>query len=282
MYKDPVHDSNLDHVKRKLQDGLKRYQDHPDTPKFEALSYAWKLNEEEETTPNKPGEAFVFCGNENTRKPLPVTINCKLALQYLRHPSETRVIFVDAICIDQNNLEERSQQVALMGEIYGKAENVLVWLGPATEDSDLAMHCIERFAVKMSDRHGNEFQRLSFMWDPLDRTYFDRLWPLQETTCARSSEFICGERVVPWKSFQYTYAFLAKRYEMSDQILERYKRFLTHDCLRAVANLFTFMSQGPEQKAVSEYAGSIFTASASFSCGEPQDKVYAVYWILKD
>ena len=52
------------------------------------------------------------------------------ALIAFRLPDQTRRIWVDAICINQNDLTERQSQVRLMGALYGKAEHVLCWLGP--------------------------------------------------------------------------------------------------------------------------------------------------------
>jgi hypothetical protein len=51
----------------------------------------------------------------------------------------TGFLWADAICIDQGNVEERCFQVTLMGEIYSRAERVVLWLGPEAMQSDLAM-----------------------------------------------------------------------------------------------------------------------------------------------
>lgn len=58
-----------------------------------------------------------------------VTVNLERALRHLRHPSIPRMLWIDALCIDQSNLEERSEQVDLMGLIYSKATEVRIWLG---------------------------------------------------------------------------------------------------------------------------------------------------------
>ncbi|KAK4108811.1 HET-domain-containing protein, partial [Canariomyces notabilis] len=60
---------------------------------------------------------------------LHVTRNCEQALRHVRHATETRYLWVDAICIDQQNLAEKGQQVGLMAEIYRKARGVIAWLG---------------------------------------------------------------------------------------------------------------------------------------------------------
>jgi len=64
-------------------------------------------------------------------------------LQYLRQPSRTRKIWVDAICIDQSSTTERNHQVALMGEVYKLAKRVLIWLG----EGDAEAHRVIRRAL---------------------------------------------------------------------------------------------------------------------------------------
>ena len=54
----------------------------------------------------------------------------------MRLPHKSRVVWIDAICINQTDIEERSQQVEMMGLIYSKAVRNLIWLGE--EDCDTA------------------------------------------------------------------------------------------------------------------------------------------------
>jgi Heterokaryon incompatibility protein (HET) len=69
----------------------------------------------------------------------PVTANLEVALRHLRHKSVERILWIDAICIDQSNIEERNQQVPLMKAIYSNTEAVRAWLGDPTAGSDDAM-----------------------------------------------------------------------------------------------------------------------------------------------
>jgi hypothetical protein len=84
---------------------------------FDALSYEWKQSE---------GSIGITCNGVS----LPVTRNLASALRALRLPSNPRVLWVDAVCIDQNNPEEKPKQIPLMREIYTSAKSVLTWLGP--------------------------------------------------------------------------------------------------------------------------------------------------------
>jgi hypothetical protein len=90
-------------------------------PTYETLSYVW--------------------GDKKIKKPIAlegcyfeVTINLHGALRRLRATAETRIIWINALCINQKDNDERSQQVNLMGAIYEGCEQVLIWLGDSYED----------------------------------------------------------------------------------------------------------------------------------------------------
>lgn len=74
--------------------------------------------------------------------PLFITENLKLALRRIRGPSRSKNLWVDAICINQNDVEEKSLQVSLMGDIYASATRTTVWLGEKSAQSDVAMDLI--------------------------------------------------------------------------------------------------------------------------------------------
>jgi type II secretory pathway predicted ATPase ExeA len=78
---------------------------------------------------------------------LNVTENVRGLLDHIRDPNEDRVIWIDSICIDQQNFEERSQQVRLVRQIYSSAKSVNIWLGPEKDDSGL----LEEFIPRLTD-----------------------------------------------------------------------------------------------------------------------------------
>ena len=80
---------------------------------FEALSYVWG-------DPNPPVAVYV---GETRLHFLEITTNLAVALEHLQHETEIRVFWIDTICIDQHNLQERSQQVARMGDVYRLAHS---------------------------------------------------------------------------------------------------------------------------------------------------------------
>lgn len=103
----------------------------PLVPEYEALSYAWGDHSQLRTIEVNDSE-------------FEVTSNLHAALNRLRLSNSDRVLWIDAICIDQTNLDERADQVSKMRQIYQRAQHVLVWLGKESEDSALAMRLLER------------------------------------------------------------------------------------------------------------------------------------------
>ncbi|KAI8225327.1 Heterokaryon incompatibility protein 6, OR allele [Colletotrichum sp. SAR 10_96] len=95
---------------------------------YEALSYAWGSTDQSET----------ITANGQI---LHVTKNLYSALEHLRQ-KENRILWIDAICIDQTNLQERGHQVGQMSDIYRQADQVLVWLGPSTYETKVLMESL--------------------------------------------------------------------------------------------------------------------------------------------
>lgn len=99
---------------------------------YEALSYTWGAKEETKD---------ILINNQLHA----ITENVYLALLHMCQPTTDRVIWVDALCIDQRNNKERPHQVGIMGNIYSKAESVIVWLGSATYATDVLMRSLRHF-----------------------------------------------------------------------------------------------------------------------------------------
>ena len=110
-------------------------------PTYECLSYAWGSDDR--------GRAITLNGSAFS-----VSSTLYTALEHLRHETQERKVWIDAISINQSNLAERSSQVALMRRIYQNAARVNVWLGPATESSEQAMAFLKLMATakKNADR----------------------------------------------------------------------------------------------------------------------------------
>jgi len=101
-----------------------------DRPAYEALSYVWGTYSQRETIRVATADVSV-------------TTNLFLALSSLRHPDTPRTLWVDALCINQADVEERSRQVSIMGLIYTEADNVVVYLGEEWDDHKIAYEYLE-------------------------------------------------------------------------------------------------------------------------------------------
>ncbi|KAH8602186.1 heterokaryon incompatibility protein-domain-containing protein [Bisporella sp. PMI_857] len=158
------------------------------TPRYEAVSYTWGSNE---------NSKLISCSGT----PITVTQNCYSMLRRLRQPAQPRLLWIDAICIDQLNIPERNSQVAIMGNIYRRASQVVIDIGEESKDSEHALDSILTCSPS----------KLYPMLEGLDirdsvnalysRPWFNRIWVLQEVFMARKAIVLCGKRVLPWSEF---------------------------------------------------------------------------------
>ena len=106
------------------------------TPSYSALSYTWG---------NPEAEDVIMIGDRVGRLQS-IVGNLSLALKHLRRTDSSRMIWVDALCINQEDIDERSHQVQIMGTIFGSASEVLIWLGRKTADSEYVMMILQHLA----------------------------------------------------------------------------------------------------------------------------------------
>jgi hypothetical protein len=105
-----------------------------DKKTFEAVSWYWgKGKHDQVLRVHKGDNVFAFYVSENL----------KSALRALRRTDTVRFLWIDAICINQKNMEERNQQVPKMDRIYGKSTNGCIWLGKEADNSKVAMDFVK-------------------------------------------------------------------------------------------------------------------------------------------
>ena len=161
--------------------------EHTISPGFDytALSYEWGtprihgrvgLRSTEFIRPSglkMPSKKSIIINGEETA----ITPNLFDALVHIRTCSGTQsdnVLWVDALCINQRDVAERGHQVAQMGTIYSQAQQVICWLGRATKDT---------YSVPY-------YSSL----DIVQRSFWDRVWIMQEFILAPKVILLCGER----------------------------------------------------------------------------------------
>jgi len=166
---------------------------------YKAISYSW--GNPNETVP-------IFCDNRIVR----VTVNLADALQVIRNRKKSKLVWADAICINQEDDIEKGYQVKRMGKVYENAKAVLVWLGKDSEG--IAEDCFaliqetNQYLCNEYTIHGAldkvpTITRQSPI--PLDKSrwkqvnqmvsmpWFSRLWVIQETGLAKRCELRWGE-----------------------------------------------------------------------------------------
>ncbi|GKZ76915.1 hypothetical protein AnigIFM56816_009024 [Aspergillus niger] len=147
-----------------------------DSHLYEALSYVWGSNTRSRTIKLN---SSVFH----------VTENLYIALSYLRNRQLERILWVDAVCINQDDLDEKNEQIPLMRTIYAQAQHVIVWLGEAYEDGDKALEQLQSLAEGQDiDIEGCE----KLCMNLFRRAWFRRIWVLQEVGVARFIYIMCG------------------------------------------------------------------------------------------
>lgn len=167
---------------------------------YDAISYVWG---------SAPALVTVKCNSE----PLLVTSTTLDMLHYLHlHQTNTttRKIWIDAICINQTDEEEKGTQIPLMREIYSRARTVVVWMGHSTPETDIFFTEFQEMRVKLKtwkakydadpdcpnpDREERPCQEEAF-WSGLSRLlsneWFRRLWTYQEIVLPITATLLCG------------------------------------------------------------------------------------------
>ena len=146
------------------------------THPYDALSYVWGSEVDQQA----------ICIDSYT---LSVGANLHAALLSLRDPFIERILWIDAICINQNDIEEKGRQVQSMAKIYAKASRVVVWLGETADDSDQALEAIRKaaeeqyrdFAIPaLPEQHAVNSTiheaSLQAILKLLERPWFQRIW----------------------------------------------------------------------------------------------------------
>ncbi|KAF2808143.1 uncharacterized protein BDZ99DRAFT_445314, partial [Mytilinidion resinicola] len=141
-----------------------------DGPQFEALSYVWGDSREQRD---------IICGGSE----VDIGINLFEALEGLRLPDRERVLWIDALGINQADIKERTHQVLQIGDVYSTAQRVLIWLGKETDANRGAFKMIlsESSTLLISGQI-----RTEPIAELLRHSWFRRIWVTQELASARS------------------------------------------------------------------------------------------------
>jgi hypothetical protein len=186
--------------------------DNPDLV-YETLSYVWGKSYHNH---------FLRVGNVS----VPVTNNLWHAMKQFRYNDIERIIWVDAVCINQSDIQERSDQVSKMGKIYSRCASVEIWLGDPRKDVDLAFKFIAEWATGVTaegkpasftqyislypkegqslddfDENTEHMRTARAMGSLARRHWWKRSWTVQEFLLPPKGTFHCGPHTLDREIF---------------------------------------------------------------------------------
>ena len=244
------------------------------TIEYTALSYSWGRPVLSKT---------LICNGMG----LPISGSNAAALVALRDPTEPTYLWIDAICINQEDALEKSAQVSRMLKIYEKAQSVAVWLGEPDADSLLAfasIHGITELQEEVS-KFG-ETTHVPLCWDRMksifgallslyNRPWLRRTWVRQEIFGARRLVIHCGSQQTSWDGFvgaadmmKMIRALMKNEVLVSENQHTQYSRLLTE----AVRNA----SLPPTGVKPPRQLAEVLLEARYFQAKDPKDTFYAV------
>ena len=165
---------------------------------YNALSYVWG---------DSSSSVTITCDGH----PFEITRNLYEVLSQLKKKGNHELLWVDAICINQSDDDEKTAQVRLMRTIYSGAALVIIWLGPELANDRVGFDLLSKLhgvlgKPEYDDSFGSEYLDLEALGLPalrdeawglavkiLSRPWFSRIWVIQEYVVARHSVFLCGD-----------------------------------------------------------------------------------------
>lgn len=172
-----------------------------DAPPFAAVSYTW----------GAPNTGYLI---ELNGQNYAVRENCHSALEYLFKHCRSDHIWIDSVCIDQTDMDEKPAQVSLMGQVYRQAAEVYAFVGAEADDSHFLFEQVHletalnghrtslSVSESLSGRGKAYYERLAMALTCFTRRpYFTRLWIVQELLLAAEVYVACGNDIESLRNF---------------------------------------------------------------------------------
>ena len=278
----------------KVADSTSPTLDHfpraPDPEEYRALSYTWGL-------PSK-SDLFIKILADSRAYRIAIRHNLETGLRQLRSPDDEQFFWIDALCINQKDDDEKSSQIPEMWRIYTQASNVCIWLGTHEDESATAMEFIrdcvnfERFEQLVQDTQTSK--KWAALAALMRRPWFSRRWIVQEIALAREARLHCGDKEVEWQDFTDAISlFHSKQHEIR-KIFRESTAFHNHPdylgdvselgatrLVEASANIF----RKSDDNQIMEHLLSLealMSMLSAFEASDPHDTVYAILWMAQD
>ena len=257
------------------------------TQQYEALSYCWGVEDKtmgEWLRMHHDHDVFSFA----------VSQALALALRALRNVS-VRYLWVDAICINQGDTQEKNVQVPRMNQVYGNASNVCIWLGEADSSSKVALEFVR--SKILSDLWNFdkfcESAEMAHQWASLTslmrRPWFSRRWVVQEIALARSATLHCGGDSIDWKDFVDAVLLLTRVAPLLTGVMRQEARISDYFghvpalgaalLVDATSKLFQRSNKGRRALLTLE---ELVVSLSVFGTTQPRDTIYALLSLARD
>ncbi len=239
-----------------------------DKPSYLGLSYVWG----DPTT-----KRLIECNGAA----LHITENLAAAMIQLRSRYCGKIFWIDAISINQKNLKERAEQVQLMCDIYGSAENVVIYLGEESPGLGAAMGLLDELhelALKYSTSPANPSQLRGYLPKPYDqawyrlhdlfnRPWFSRIWVVQEIALSSGdADVICGQYSLRWS-------------RMARVALTMYQAALASSTTGSSS--YSNIAKMESCKTYGYQFLSLLQSTRLFASTDPRDMLFALYGIVR-
>lgn len=276
--------------------------------KYEALSYYWGQDKDDVaiTIMGYKSTSTKLTISDITQKIFWIRPNLHAALVELRSTKKAVNLWVDALCINQNDDVEKTAQVSRMNEIYSEASNSCIWLGVG--EKDLETSKVNPEGTKQTFEFIGEMLSLKrldgMIGDPnfagrwlafvelMRNRWFSRRWVVQELALAKQATVHYGRQVMQWSDFADAVALFVTKHDQINSLLKSYNstdpdpigdmRALGANTLaEATNNLFRKSKDGTIQERLLSLETLVSTLLA-FEATNPLDTVYAVLSIAND
>lgn len=259
-------------------------------PIFNALSYTWDNSPVRKTRQVVLAETIFL----NDRSCL-ITPNLLSALRFYRE-NYSDPLWVDYLCINQSNLQERGRQVLNMRRIYEQCQKVFVWLGREANDSTLAIEFLGTiydeasktasadFIVRsiLSGNFVREWKALNHFWK---RPYWMRTWVIQEQAVSKRIEAACGPQRLNWKVLYWFTSAITKAISLGllDSCLPKVREQgfkLKVKVIHHLLNLQKLRTETARGKRL--HLLSVLDSTRRALASDDRDKIYGILSFVQD
>lgn len=264
-------------------------EDRNQAPGYSALSYCWG-----DATDRLP----ILCNGMSVL----ITKSLHTALCRFRRDKVSRLIWADAICINQADNSERQQQVSIMREVYACAARVFVWTGPSDKYTFSTFRTIRAIAKGcLQELYGSEdpqdvwlinlhhevdrsqlARKLNFhnrnlvnstkVWEFYSSDWFSRVWVIQEVQSCTEIYVLCGDATIRWEYVALAALWVCQSYAHDPALLMRIFHFPEFGGVR---NASFMWNRSLKTRREAPFL-ALLDLVRHFQATDPRDKVFAL------